>query len=85
MKDIIRISAMGLTLAALMTTAMILPGKNRELPAALTPEEISWIEFCRDRGYDVDDNSEETVNEFLDTWRGSTEEEEALLIQCMEP
>lgn len=85
MKDIIRISAMGIALAALMTTAMILPGKKRQLPATLTPEEISWIEFCKARGYDLNDNSEETVNEFLDTWRGSSVEEDALLAYGMEP
>ncbi len=40
--------------------------------------EASWNAFCDARGYDRDDNTYANVNEYLDTWRGSVEEEAAL-------
>ena len=45
-----------------------------------TPEYIerSLIRFCECRGYDPDGMSEEQINEWLDSWRGSTEEESAM-------
>lgn len=39
---------------------------------------ISWNAFCAARGHDLADRSTETVNEYLDTWCGSVEEETAL-------
>lgn len=38
----------------------------------------SWDAFCDARGYDRDTNSDFAVNEYLDTWRGSVDEDEAL-------
>lgn len=84
MKDTIRLSAFGIGIAALMAVAMSMPIKTTEFPATLTPEEISWVEFCKYRGYDAHTEDEEIINEFLDTWRGSTVEEEALTRQGVE-
>lgn len=76
MKDTIRLSALGLFLAGIMTAAIFLSATT-PTAATLTPEEISWAEFCKARGYDVSDNRDEVINEFLDTWVGSVEEEQA--------
>lgn len=77
MKDIIRLSIFGFGIAGLMAVACYLPSNTEQLPAALTSDEISWIEFCKARGYDIHDNRDEIINEFLDTWVGSMEEERA--------
>lgn len=68
---------MGVAIAGLMSVAAFWSDRTQELPAQMDSEEISWIEFCKARGYDVNDDSEEIVNEFLDSWRGSVEEERA--------
>lgn len=47
--------------------------------------EISWEAFCDARGYDYDDNTSETTNEYLDTWCGSADEEEAFIAAGVEP
>lgn len=77
MKELVRLTAMGVTAAALLSAATLWTDRSKEVPAQLDSAEISWIEFCKAKGYDVNDNSEEIVNEFLDTWRGSVEEEKA--------
>ncbi len=41
--------------------------------------ETSWSAFCASRGHDRDDNSSSVINEYLDTWCGSVEEEKALI------
>ena len=75
MKDIIRLSIFGFGIAGLMAVACYLPSNTEQLPAALTSDEISWIEFCKARGHDIHDSSDETVEEFLNTWVGSAEEQ----------
>lgn len=47
--------------------------------------EISWNAFCDARGYDRNDNTYTAVNEYLDTWCGSVEEETALIEAGVEP
>lgn len=47
--------------------------------------EISWNAFCDARGYDRNDNTYLTVNEYLDTWCGSVEEENAFIKAGVEP
>lgn len=47
--------------------------------------EISWNAFCDARGYDRNDNTYSAVNEYLDTWCGSVEEETALIEAGVEP
>lgn len=70
---------MGAAVSILIVVSLsMMPDNNKTLPASLDAEEISWVEFCKARGYDVHDNSATAVDEYLDTWCGSTEEEEAL-------
>ena len=47
--------------------------------------EISWNAFCDARGYDRNDNTYLTMNEYLDTWCGSVEEENAFIKAGVEP
>ncbi|MBD5267965.1 MAG: hypothetical protein HDS41_07325 [Bacteroides sp.] len=47
--------------------------------------EISWNAFCDARGYDRSDNTYATVNEYLDTWCGSAEEENAFIKAHVKP
>ena len=47
--------------------------------------EISWNAFCDARGYDRTDNTYSAVNEYLDTWCGSVDEEAALIEAGAEP
>lgn len=47
--------------------------------------EISWNAFCDARGYDRNDNTYTAVNEYLDTWCGSVDEEAALIEAGVEP
>ncbi len=47
--------------------------------------EISWNAFCAARGYDRNDNTYLTVNEYLDTWCGSVDEENAFNKAGVEP
>lgn len=77
MKDLVRLTTMGVAVAALLSAATLWTDRSKEVPAQLDSVEISWIEFCKAKGYDVNDNREEIINEFLDTWRGSVEEERA--------
>ncbi len=47
--------------------------------------EISWNAVCGARGYDGNDNTYLTMNEYLDTWCGSVEEENAFIKAGVEP
>jgi hypothetical protein len=47
-------------------------------PSQSTSEEISWNAFCQQRGYALNDKSDTAVNDYLDTWRGSADEDAAL-------
>ena len=76
MKDIIRLSIMGIALAGIMAAASLYTSST-PAPSTLTSDEISWIEFCKARHYDPHTEDEEIINEFLDTWVGSIEEERA--------
>lgn len=40
---------------------------------------ISWIAFCARRGNNINDNTYQATNEYLDTWCGSVEEENAFI------
>lgn len=47
--------------------------------------EISWTAFCAARGYDLNDNTYQATNEYLDAWCGSVEEEAAFIKAGVEP
>ena len=40
---------------------------------------VSWEEYCKYAGIDIHDDSPENTARYLDTWCGSTLEEEALI------
>ncbi len=79
-KEILHLSAMGLALVLSIGLSSLMPARSRQLPARLSAEELSWTEFCRVRGYDSQSNDSAVINEYLDTWVGSIEEE----IHCPE-
>lgn len=47
--------------------------------------EVSWSAFCAARGYDINDNTGQAVNEYLDTWCGSSDEEAAFIAAGVQP
>ncbi len=47
--------------------------------------EISWSSFCAARGYDLNDNTYQATNEYLDTWCGSVDGEAAFIEAGVEP
>lgn len=53
--------------------------------STVEPLELSWTAFCAARGYDAETNEDDIVNEYLDTWRGSVEEEEVFIANGVEP
>lgn len=76
------------TILTIVTVAAILSGCNSAKLANVTDEErgeISWAAFCAARGYDINDHTYPTVNEFLDSWCGSVEEEKAFINLGVEP
>lgn len=46
---------------------------------------ISWTAFCAARGYDLNDHTFPAINEYLDTWCGTVEEEQAFINASVEP
>lgn len=69
-------------------TTSILVGCTTNKLASVSDEvrgEISWNAFCDARGYDRNDNTYLTVNEYLDTWCGSVDEENAFSKAGVEP
>lgn len=47
--------------------------------------DISWSAFCAARGYDLNDTTYPAINEYLDTWCGSVDEEAAFIKAGVEP
>lgn len=47
--------------------------------------EISWNAFCDVNGYDRNDNTYTVLNEYLNTWCDSTEEEKAFFKAGVKP
>lgn len=46
---------------------------------------VSWQAFCRQTGHDIDDNTFPTLNQYLDAWVGSADEEDALIAAGIKP
>lgn len=75
-----------LTLATV--AAALLTGCTSSKLASVSDDvrgEISWNAFCAARGYDLNDNTYQATNEYLDAWCGSVEEENALIKAGVEP
>lgn len=77
MKDVIRLTLMGAAICGLFALTVLAFGGQHHAASTLTTEEISWVEFCKARNYDPHTEDKEIINEDLDTWVGSVEEEQA--------
>lgn len=70
----------------LALVAMLLTGcKSSQATFDSLRAEISWSAFCAARGYDLNDNTYQATNEYLDAWCGSVDEEAALIEAGVEP
>ncbi|WP_301196568.1 MULTISPECIES: hypothetical protein [Muribaculaceae] len=70
----------------LAVIAVVLTGcKSSQATLDNRRAEISWSTFCAARGYDLNDNIYQATNDYLDTWCGSVDEEEALINAGVEP
>lgn len=63
----------------LFATAIMAACSTQPKATQTSIEETSWTAFCAARGYNINDNSSETINEYLDTWCGSVAEEQAFI------
>lgn len=73
---IITLALASLLLASCKTTTpetkILIPAREDTNP--------SWGKFCQAHNYDINTTESEIVNEYLDTWVGSVEEEQALTL-----
>lgn len=76
MKKLILAIAIAVTLTGCTTWQSALDARRAE---------ISWSSFCAARGCAPDDTTPETVNDYLDTWCGSADEETALAAAGIKP
>ena len=64
----------------LALVAELLTGcKSNKVALEQLRADVSWSAFCAARGYDINDNTSQATNEYLDTWCGSVDEEEAFI------
>lgn len=73
---------------ALAFVAVLLTGCSTGKLAKISDEErgeLSWKAFCAARGYDFNDNTYPAINEYLDTWCGSAEEEQVFINAGVKP
>lgn len=70
---------------ALAILAALTGCKTHQMLTEQQRYEISWAAFCAARGYNLDDMTYQATNEYLDTWCGSVEEEEAFIAAGVEP
>ena len=71
----------GIILIVLSTSALLSGCVSARQPAidlTLVRSELSWATFCASRGFHIDCCTAEAVCEYLGTWCGSPEEEQAL-------
>lgn len=68
-----------------LATALLTGCSSNKVALENLRGEISWNAFCDARGYDRADNTYSAVNEYLDTWCGSVDEEAALIEAGVEP
>lgn len=70
---------------ALILMAALTGCKSQHVALEERRAEVSWSAFCAARGYDIDDNTGQAVNEYLDTWCGSSDEEAAFIAAGVKP
>ena len=77
MRRLILILAVAAMLASCITSKQATTDEQRNY--------ISWVAFCANRGYNINDNTYQATNEYLDTWCGSVDEEQAFINAGVEP
>lgn len=74
------------TILSLALAAILLPGcSTTKCNLDEQRAYISWIAFCANRGHNINDNTYDVTNEYLDTWCGSIDEEAAFIAAGVEP
>lgn len=74
------------TLIIIIAAALSACSSTRNQLPERTDYDLSWSLFCEANGYDVADrDNSQACDEYLDTWRGSAQEEETLLKSNVEP
>ena len=73
------------TITLALVAALLTGCKSTQASLDSLRAEISWSSFCAARGYDLNDNTYQATNEYLDTWCGSVDEEAAFIEAGVEP
>lgn len=73
------------TISIVIMAALLFGCKSSQTSLDERRAEISWSAFCAARGYDLSDNTYQAINEYLDTWCGSVDEETAFIKAGVEP
>lgn len=73
-KFILPIILIAITIPA---TEALLPSSGNDPRQDSITASASWILFCNARGYDPSTEDPEAIDEYLDAWVGTTEEEKA--------
>lgn len=69
----------------IITSALILLLLLTGCKTSKTAEQVSWEAFCQEYEYSYNTEDPEAINEYLDCWRGSAQEETILLNNGYEP
>lgn len=67
------------TITLALVAALLTGCKSNKVALEQLRADVSWSAFCAARGYDINDNTYPVINEYLDTWCGSVDEEAALI------
>lgn len=67
------------TITLALVAALLTGCKSNKVALEQLRADVSWSAFCAARGYDINDNTYPVINEYLDTWCGSVDEEEAFI------
>ena len=73
------------TITLALVAALLTGCKSNKVALEQLRADVSWSAFCAARGYDLNDNTYQATNEYLDTWCGSVDEEEAFINAGVEP
>lgn len=72
-------------LTLILATALLAGCTSNKVALDSLRAEISWNAFCYAHGYDRNDNTYQTTNEYLDAWCGPVDEEAAFIKAGVEP
>lgn len=73
------------TITLALVAALLTGCKSNKVALEQLRADVSWSAFCAARGYDINDNTYPAINEYLDTWCGSVDEEAAFIKAGVEP